>query len=235
MAILEENTVETPKSETSTQTWLPYVLPIALYTLITALIEPRLREYYLWVYAAKVVLVTGALVVCRRPWRDVRSDGKMLALGAALGVALCALWVGGEKLIPYPHLAFGKRLEFNPFAELGTRNSELVFFLIVRFFGLSVMVPAMEEIFWRSFLLRYLTKPEFEALPVDTFTWSAAAIMAAMFGVTHPEWFSAIVFAFAMALLLRYTRSLFACIVAHGVTNLALGIYVVSTGDWKFW
>jgi len=38
-----------------------------------------------------------------------------------------------------------------------------------------------------------------------------------------------------MALLLRSTRSLLACIVAHGVTNLSLGIYVLTTGNWKYW
>jgi membrane protease YdiL (CAAX protease family) len=28
------------------------------------------------------------------------------------------------------------------------------------------------------------------------------------------------------------TRSLWACVVAHGVTNLLLGLYVVYSGDW---
>jgi len=37
------------------------------------------------------------------------------------------------------------------------------------------------------------------------------------------------------ALLLRSTRSMFAVVVSHAVANLALGIYIVSTGNWQYW
>lgn len=215
--------------------WLPYVLPFAVFMAFTAGIEPRMKAQYVWVYIAKVVVVTGVLLACRRPLRDIRFDGRMLVLGTVVGLVLCAVWVGGEKLIPYPHPAIlGGRAEFNPFVAIPDAAQRAVF-LVFRFFGLALMVPVMEEIFWRSFLQRYLTRPEFEELPLEKFTWGAAAIVAAMFGVTHPEWLSAVVFAFAMALLLRQTKSLFACVVAHGVTNLALGVYVLVMGDWRFW
>ena len=39
----------------------------------------------------------------------------------------------------------------------------------------------------------------------------------------------------AYNLLLYRTKSLYACIVAHGVTNLAPAIYVLATGEWSFW
>jgi CAAX prenyl protease-like protein len=215
--------------------WRPYVIPFALFMIVTAVVEPQLKAQYVWVYAAKVVLVTGALIFFRRPWRDIRFDPKMLALGTVAGLALCAIWVLGEKFIPYPHPSFlGSRAEFNPFHEIPDA-AQRGLFIATRLFGMAVMVAAMEEIFWRSFLLRYLTRPEFESLPVGGFQWGAAAIMAAFFAVAHPEWLSAAVFAFAMAAILKQTRSLFACIVAHGVTNLALGVYVLTTGDWKFW
>jgi hypothetical protein len=38
-----------------------------------------------------------------------------------------------------------------------------------------------------------------------------------------------------IAALLVYTRSLGACIIAHGVTNLLLGGYVLYTKSWYFW
>ena len=36
-------------------------------------------------------------------------------------------------------------------------------------------------------------------------------------------------------LLLYWSRSIYACIIAHSVTNLFLGIYVIRTGSWQFW
>jgi CAAX prenyl protease-like protein len=97
------------------------------------------------------------------------------------------------------------------------------------------MDPVMEEIFWRSFGLRYATTPEFTSLPIGSFSWQGFAIVAALFGAAHPEWLVAVLCAAAYALLLRYTRSLFACVIAHAVTNLSLGLYVLTTGHWRFW
>lgn len=93
----------------------------------------------------------------------------------------------------------------------------------------------MEENFWRSFLLRYFSVPDFRKIPVGTFTWGALAITSVLFGLLHSEWLVAILCGVIYALLLKLTRSLYACIVAHSVTNLALGIYVVTTGSWQYW
>ena len=97
------------------------------------------------------------------------------------------------------------------------------------------MVPVMEEIFWRSFLLRWITDPDFTKLKVGEFSWSAFAVVAGIFAISHPEWLAAAIFAAMMALLLKRTGSLFACIVAHGFTNLLLGIYVMQTHSWMLW
>jgi uncharacterized protein len=227
-----------PTSVENTQTgsnWLPYVVPFAVFMIFTAFVEPYFPAQYVWVYMAKVAVVTGLLVAYRRPWRDIHFDPKLLALGVAAGLVLCAVWVLGEKYIPYPHPAFlGSRAEFNPFEKVGDPTLRWAF-IAVRLFGMAVMVAVMEEIFWRSFLLRYLTKPEFEEVPLEKFKWEAAAAVAFFFALAHPEWLSAAIFAAALAYLLKTTRSLFACIVAHGVTNLALGVYVLTSGEWRFW
>jgi hypothetical protein len=48
-------------------------------------------------------------------------------------------------------------------------------------------------------------------------------------------WLTSIVWAAMVAALLVYTKSLGACIIAHGVTNLLLAVYVLWTKDWAFW
>ncbi|MGA7827253.1 MAG: CPBP family glutamic-type intramembrane protease [Geobacteraceae bacterium] len=56
-----------------------------------------------------------------------------------------------------------------------------------------------------------------------------------MFGLEHNLFLAGIMAGIAYNLLLYRTKSLSACILAHGLTNLALGIYVLQTGKWYFW
>lgn len=214
------------------QSWIPYTIPIAIFLVITFL-EGQSPENYVWIYFAKIALTLIALIVLRSTWRDISFDYKWIPVAIAVGIIVFFGWVWLDKVIPYPKF-LGERTAFNPFQEI--RDEALRYaFLAVRFFGLVILVPVMEELFWRSFLLRYVTKPEFWTLRVGEFSWAAFFIVAGLFGLAHPEWLVAVLTAMAYALLLKYTRSLFACVVAHAVTNLALGVYVMRTGDWSYW
>ncbi len=97
------------------------------------------------------------------------------------------------------------------------------------------MVPLLEELFWRSFLLRYATDARFKTVPLGKYSTEAFAIVAVIFGLAHSKWLAAILTACIYALLPRQTRNLLACVVAHGVTNLSLGVYVVAARDWVYW
>ena len=188
--------------------------------------------YYVWLYVFKCVVVTAILFSYRTTWKDIQPSVHVLIPAVVVGLAVFGQWILLDKLIPYPHL--GSRIGLNPFSTI--ENPIVLFiFLTVRFYGLTVMVPVMEELFWRSFLLRYMTEPDFTKLPLGTFSWQAFAIVAGMFGLLHSEWLVAVICACAYGLLLRQTRSLFACIIAHSVTNFALGIYVLVARDWSYW
>jgi hypothetical protein len=211
--------------------WRAYVVPMALFMALTYL-EGRMTAQYVWLYIGKVGVVTAALVACRAAWKDIRLEARVVPISILVGLAVFAEWVLIPKIVPYPPL--GSRVGFNPFESISDPVMRGLF-LAFRIFGLAVMVPVMEELFWRSFLLRYFTSSDYAALPVGTFSWSAFAIVAAGFGLAHPEWLVAVVCACAYGLLLRQTKSLFACILAHAVTNLALGIYVLIAKDWPYW
>jgi hypothetical protein len=205
---------------------------MVLFLALTAL-EGQVPHLYVPLYIAKVVVVAAALVYFRSVWREIKFEGKWVLPSIALGVALCAIWIGIEKNLRYDHF-LGERTAFNPFTEIDDPAMRAAFFGF-RFFGLVLLVPLMEEIFWRSFLLRFITKPDFKSLAVGEFSTNALLIGAALFGLAHPEYIPAIIFALAISLWLRFTKSLFAAIVVHLVTNLALGIYVVTQRDWYFW
>jgi CAAX prenyl protease-like protein len=205
---------------------------MAVFLALTAL-EGSAPKQYVWIYMAKVVLVTATLIACRAAWKDIRFERRVLLPAILVGLAVFAEWIAVDSFTPR-FAVLGRRAEFNPFAAIGDPGLRGLF-LAFRFFGLAVMVPVMEELFWRSFLLRYITRPDWESLPVGAFSWTAFALVAAGFGLAHPEWMAAVLCAIAYGLLLRQTRSLFACIVAHAVTNLALGMYVLTTQNWRFW
>ncbi len=215
--------------------WLPYVLPMITFAALTMGEKYLPPSLYPVAYAVKAVIVTAVLLVCLKTWRhELRFDAKAVGLGVLAGLIGLPLWLGVDAITP--HLSFlGTREAYNPFTAIPDANLRALF-LATRFFGLAVMVPLMEEVFWRSFLLRFVTDQDrWFAIPVGTFSLAALAIVSAGFGLVHPEYLAAIIFALLMAGLLRLTRNLLACVVAHGVTNLALGIYVLTTGNWQYW
>jgi CAAX prenyl protease-like protein len=96
-------------------------------------------------------------------------------------------------------------------------------------------VPVMEELFWRSFLIRYVIASDFEKVPIGKFTWSSFLITSILFGSEHHFFLAGVMAGVAYNLLLNCTRSIALCIFSHAVTNLALGIYVLASNKWYFW
>jgi CAAX protease family protein len=133
--------------------------------------------------------------------------------------------------VPYPHM--GLRVGFDP--TLLTSDAGRFAFLLVRFFGLVLVVPLMEELFWRSLALRYLTAPNFLSVPIGQFTRRAFLIMVAGFALTHPEWLAAALTAVVYGAWVWRTRSVLGVVIAHATTNAVLGVYVLTTGRWYYW
>ena len=214
--------------------WVPYVAPFALFLLLTTL-EGRLPpERYPLFYAAKIALVGGLLLALRGGFPEARPGGSGWAVATISGLVLCALWVWTDRHTP--HFAFlGTRQGFNPSREIAS-HAGIAWFLAVRFLGLAVVVPVVEELFYRGFLLRFVTDlDDFRRVPPGAFSGLALAVNVVLFALSHPEWLAAALFAGGMCGLLRLTRNLFACILAHGVTNLFLGLYIVGAGQWQYW
>ena len=207
--------------------WLPMIAFGAL-TVGDSFVSPA---WYPLAYLAKAVIVTTVLLFCRAPLQEVTFEWRMILPSIVIGLLVFVAWVGLDLALDYPRL--GARVGFDPDRLLG--SSWWSAFIVVRFYGLVLMVPVIEEIFWRSFLLRYLTSHDFRRVPIGTFSAMALWVMVAASAVAHPEWLAAIVASLAYALWLRRSRSLFGAIVAHVTTNAALGSYVLATRQWQYW
>ena len=93
----------------------------------------------------------------------------------------------------------------------------------------------MEELLWRSLVVRYFTDQDFLSVPIGRFTASAFLIMVAGFALTHNEWVAAAITAAIYGGWVWWTRSLLAVVIAHAATNAALGAFVLATERWYYW
>ena len=98
-----------------------------------------------------------------------------------------------------------------------------------------MVVPVIEELFWRSFLIRWIIDNDFLRVPIGKVTPLAAAVTSVLFALAHPEWLPALLTGALWAWLSGGRKSLSACAISHATANLALGVYVITTHDWKFW
>ncbi len=214
--------------------WLPYIAPMFAFLLLTAADGAVDKSLYPIAYSLKIAIVVLVVIACRSSWRDLKPRPSLSAILAAivLGVIVAAGWVllDGH----YPEISLlGKRTGYDPSLLKPMARAA---FLATRFFGLVMVVPLIEELFWRSFLIRWLIEPDFQNVPVGKVTRIAAALTSVGFAIGHPEWLPGLLTGLIWAGLLAWSKSVSACVISHAVANLALGIYVVKTGGeaWKF-
>ena len=183
-----------------------------------------------WVYLIKTI-VGAWLVWSMRPVVE-EMKWKLSWAAVAAGVAVFFVWVGLNDF--YPKLGQGEK-PWNPHAEFGHGSTLAWMFIVVRVAGSSLVVPPLEEVFYRSFLYRYIVKPDFQSVPLGTFTWAPFLITSAIFGLAHYEWLAGILCAFAYQGLVCWKKRLGDAMAAHAITNLLLGVWVVWKEAWNFW
>jgi len=187
--------------------------------------------YYL--YPVKALMVAVLLFHYRRAYTELSlKDLTRLPVTAAaslLGMLVFILWINMDWALP----ASGSPQGFNP--TLLPDTAAQIVMTAFRIAGAVLVVPLMEELFWRSFLIRYIVDQDFEKVPVGRFTWPSFLITVVLFGLEHHFVLAGMVAGILYSILLYRTRSLAQCILAHAVTNLALAIYVITTGKWYFW
>jgi CAAX prenyl protease-like protein len=175
----------------------------------------------------------------RFSWRPSLLPILVGTAGVIVWVALCELaW--DQKLLRLAGLSgvlnLGERPALNPFTHFSGRPGALGCFLAIRFFGLVVVVPVIEEFFLRGFLMRVVMAADWWKVPfgrVDAMAVAASLIVPAL---THPAELAAAVVWFGMVTwMMVKTRNLWDCVVAHAVTNLLLGVYVLASGAWTLW
>jgi CAAX prenyl protease-like protein len=216
------------------------ILPFALYMAFLAIegavvdFAPALDLSWLdvrWLYPVKIAAVVAALWYYRTFYVELfaRSNWLWAALIAPLfGLVVFVLWINLDS----GWMNLGGAAGFDPRDSSGAFDWPLV---MIRLAGAALVVPLMEELFWRSFLLRWIQEHHFLELAPVQIGLRAILISSVLFGLEHNLWFAGIVAGLAYAWLYRASGNLWPPIIAHATTNLVLGLWVLNTGAWQFW
>ncbi|MBL8328956.1 MAG: CAAX prenyl protease-related protein [Rubrivivax sp.] len=215
-----------------------YIAPFILFMLLLALrgAAPQDGSWGFdvrWLYAVQTLLVGGLLMLLWRHYGELFAQNlpsaRELLLAVALGVGVFVLWIH----LDAPWMLLGEPAAgFVPLDGQGQLIWALVAF---RLLGAAVVVPVMEELFWRSFLMRWIDRPVFESVDPQSVSLKAIVLSTFVFTLAHTQWLAAIIAGLAYALIYRFTGKLWTAVIAHAVTNGLLGWWVLRTGQWQFW
>jgi CAAX prenyl protease-like protein len=206
------------------------IAPFAVFVVLTALQADAGSERY-WLYAVKTAI--GAWMVWEaRPFVS-EMRWKMSLEAVLVGVAIFGVWVGLDGF--YPRLSKVDQ-PWNPHMEFGVNSGTAWFYAMVRLAGSTMVVPPLEEVFYRSFLYRYFVKIDFLAMPLGQFHALSFAVTSILFGLMHPDrWLAGILCGLGYQWLTVRKNRLGDAMCAHAITNFLLGLWVILRGAWSFW
>jgi len=216
---------------------LPRVLPFAIYIFFLALSDylPLLLNGLSigtlsfdskWLYLVRVMSVLAALLYFWRGYIELTTKPALIDFVHAVlaGLLVFLVWI-----LPYP-------------AWAGVNNhlqavdiEQDVLWLSSRLIGAALIVPVMEEIFWRSFVMRWIDNKNFLNISPKSVSLFALVVSAGVFASAHHLWIAGLLAGLVYGALYIKYKNLWTPIIAHSVTNSVLGIWVMLTGNWQYW
>ena len=209
----------------------PYVAPFAVFLALLTLL-PRLALGP-WEQPVWVLVSAGVLILVSRSVLDLR-PGRPLA-SVLLGAAVFLVWIAPDLLWSgyRAHWLFQNPVTGHLHSTLRLAGPGAIALRAVR---AVLLVPVIEELFWRGWLLRWLIHEDFLRVPLGAYSARSFWITALLFASEHgPYWDVGLLAGIAYNLWMVRTRKLGDCILAHAVTNGLLAAYVVLTGRWQYW
>lgn len=226
---------QTAASAPAESSSVPYVLPFAAFC-VFLLVAPYLTFLGVWEYPIRVVALIVIVLVFSRNVIDLRTQSLISSI--VLGVAVFVLWIAPDTLFASyrDHWLFTNPVTGGLSISIASEHRRDWIALIFRSVRAIILVPVIEELFWRAWMMRWLISPRFEQVPLGTFSWTSMIVTAVLFASEHgPYWDVGLLTGLIYNAWMIRTRSLGDCIVAHAVTNACLCLYVVITQRWEYW
>ncbi len=189
-----------------------------------------------WEYPFRVIVLSALLWVFSR--RVIHLRPAHVAGSVGLGVVVFAVWIAPDLLSESwrQHWLFQNALTGGVESSIRSEVREQALPLVFRAIRAVLLVPVIEELFWRAWLMRWLINPSFQTVPLGTCRACSFWITALLFAAEHgPFWDVGLLAGIAYNWWMVRTRSLADCVLAHAVTNGILSAYVIVSGKWQYW
>jgi hypothetical protein len=188
-----------------------------------------------WLYPVRFVIVFALMVAFSRPYLTFRPS---LPIGSiAIGLAVFVIWIAPDFLFGYRHhWLFENSITGSARSSLPPHLKRNLGFIALRCVTSFAMIPVLEELFWRGWMMRWLIDRDFLKVRLGTYLPSAFWLVALLFASEHgPYWEVGLIAGVIYNWWIIRTCNLSDCILAHAVTNAALSVYVLWTDQWQYW
>lgn len=211
-----------------------YVAPFVIYVSLLALEHALNLPPLVW-YPMRLAVTALALWMVSRELVSFRATQPLASI--AIGVAVFLIWVAPDALYGYRHhWLFNNSIVGAPVSQAEAVAPGNPLFRLCHLVGSAALVPIIEELFWRGWLMRWMIRADFEKVALGSYTPMAFWVVAVLFASEHGSYWEV---GLAAGVIYNWwmirTKSLADCVVAHGVTNLVLSIYVLATAQWQYW
>jgi uncharacterized protein len=213
----------------------PYVIPFGAFMLLLAVQQyvplPQTLEF-----ALRCAILTAVLWYFSRQVISFKLQRPVESL--ALGVAVFLIWIAPDALIPgYRQFwLFSNAITGQAKTTLEVGSQVNVGALVFRILRAALLVPIIEELFWRAWALRWVARSDFELLPLGSYTRTSFLVVAILFAAEHgPYWEVGLICGLIYNWWMGKTKSLGDLILTHAVTNGCLCAYVLLAGKWEYW
>ena len=213
----------------------PYVVPFGVFMLLLAVQQyvplPQAVEF-----PVRCAILAAVLWYFSRNVISFQIVKPLASL--AIGVGVFLLWIGPDALIPgyRQHWLFTNSITGEVKTALDVASQTNGIALVFRILRAVILVPIIEELFWRAWALRWIARNDFEALPLGSYTTGSFWIVAALFAAEHgPYWEVGLACGAIWNWWMGKTKSLGDLIFVHAVTNGCLCAYVLLFKKWEYW
>lgn len=195
--------------------------------------SPELSDHWdlRHLFTTRAFVVMALLVLFWRGYSELRNTAltwRQVSIAIVSGFAVFVLWIN----LDFGWATFGETTAFDPTRADGGIDWTLVGF---RMLGLALVVPVMEELFWRSFMLRWIDRHDFIQMPPGNVSLRAIIVSSLLFASEHQLWLAGLIAGLVYGVLYMRSGNLWVPIISHAVTNAALGAWILATGNWRFW
>jgi uncharacterized protein len=211
-----------------------HVAPFVVFVAVMA-VEHALSLPLQWAYPVRGILTLLVLLLFSRQWIALRPFYTRSSV--LVGAAVFVIWIAPDLLFSYRHSwLFDNWITGSANTGFPADLRRNYAFLVFRTASAALLVPVVEELFWRSWLMRSLIRHDFLSVPLGTYSARAFWVTAVLFASEHGAYWEV---GLAAGIIYNWwlirTRSLADCILAHAVTNALLAAYVLAAGQWQYW